>query len=82
MAITPSRYLCDQKGFIFYDNVVIEGMTKTKVERKVVKSILFKNNKLMLLILGEPIWQLGWCGINYIHQKQRINEIPLNMILN
>ena len=70
MAIAPSRFLCDKEGFIFYDNIVIEGMIKNKkVERKVAKSVLFKDRTLILFMLEEPVWQLGWCGITFLQQK-------------
>ena len=82
MALAPSKYL-HKDDFIFFDNIVVEGIFKNqKVERKVKKTILFKDKTMVLLILEEPVWQLGWCGIIFIHPKENINELPLSMVLN
>ena len=32
------------------------------------------------MMLDEPVWELGWCGLKWIDERQRINEIPLSMV--
>jgi len=67
VAIASTHGICDPTGFIFNSNLTLRGLTvKGKIERKVRKVFPFKANNIVLMTLEEPVWELGWCGLEFV----------------
>lgn len=52
------------------------------MEVTIAKILPFPERKVALIVLEEPLWELGWCGLCFLEENDEIGSLPLGRIFN
>ena len=74
MAVASPIYIC-RKDATFYRSCRVRGLNKDSDVFVEVKDIIHLDaHHVVLLVLKEPLWELGWAGIAYLKDPKEIES--------
>ena len=67
MILASGNRLCDSQGYFHNRKPVLTGVIKDETFEIQIKEMkAFEKGKIVLMVMEEPMWKLGWCGITQL----------------